>query len=148
MLASMQATVDTARCLGEFLRFLIQSAGNDFLRAVEEAELSLTQLKAMHVLAADEELSLNGLAGRLGGLSLPTLSRAVEGLVKRGYVTRTEDAADRRIKRLRLTAKGRRTLDRLIEIRAAELEAVLGELSEEERDGLARALAPILERRS
>ena len=144
----MQATADTARCLGEFLRFLIQSAGNDFLRAVEEAELSLTQLKAMHVLAADEELSLNGLAGRLGGLSLPTLSRAVEGLVKRGYVNRTEDAADRRIKRLRLTTRGRSTLDRLIEIRAAELEAVLGELSDEERDGLARALAPILERRS
>jgi DNA-binding MarR family transcriptional regulator len=144
----VQATVDTARCLGEFLRFLIQSAGNDFLRAVEEAELSLTQLKGMHVLAADDELSLNGLAERLGGLSLPTLSRSVEGLVKRGYVSRTEDAADRRVKRLRLTAKGRRTLDRLIEIRAAELEAVLGELSDEERDDLARALSPILERRA
>jgi DNA-binding MarR family transcriptional regulator len=145
----MQSTADTARCLGEFLRFLTQSAGNDFLRAVEEAELSLTQLKAMHVLAAsDEELSLNGLSERLGGLSLPTLSRAVDALVQRGYVRRAENETDRRMKRLRLTAKGRRTIDRLIEIRAREFEAVLETLTEDERDRLARALEPILERRA
>ena len=145
----MQVTSDTARCLGEFLRFLTQSAGNEFVQAVEEAGLSLTQLKAMHVLAAaDEDLSLNGLAERLGGLSLPTLSRAIEALVQRGYVKRAEDADDRRIKRLRLTAKGRKTIDRLIQIRAAEFEAVLETLTDEERDRLARALEPILERRA
>jgi DNA-binding MarR family transcriptional regulator len=144
----MQATADTARCLGEFLRFLIQSAGNDFLRAVEEEELSLTQLKAMHVLGSENELSLNGLAERLGGLSLPTLSRAVEALVQRDYVSRTEDSADRRVKRLGLTRKGRRTIDRLIEIRAAEFEAVLETLTEDERVRLARALESILERRA
>jgi DNA-binding MarR family transcriptional regulator len=145
----MQVTADTARCLGEFLRFLIQSAGNEFLRVVEEENLSLTQLKTMHVLGAgDGELSLNGLAERLGGLSLPTLSRAVEALVQRGYVSRSEDANDRRVKRLRLTPKGRRTIDRLIEIRAAEFEAVLETLTESERERLARALEPILERRA
>lgn len=145
----MQSTADTARCLGEFLRFLIQSSRNDFVRAVEEAELSLTQLKAMHVLAgADEELSLNGLAERLGGLSLPTLSRAIDALVQRGYVRRTEDAEDRRVKRLGLTAKGQKTIDRLIEIRARELEAVLETLTDDERDRLAAALEPILERRA
>jgi DNA-binding MarR family transcriptional regulator len=143
----MQATAATARCLGEFLRFLIQSAGNDFLRAVEEAELSLTQLKAMHVLAATEApLSLNGLAERLGGLSLPTLSRAVEVLVQRGYVTRSEDPADRRVKRLELTGKGRKTIDNLIEIRAREFETVLETLTEDERERLADALQPILEK--
>ena len=143
----MQVTTDTARQLGEFLRFLIQSAGNDFLRAVEDEELSLTQLKSMHVLgAADEELSLNGLAERLGGLSLPTLSRAIEALVRRGYVSRAEDSDDRRVKRLRLTPKGRRTIERLIAIRAAEFEAVLETLTDSERDRLARAIAPIVER--
>jgi DNA-binding MarR family transcriptional regulator len=145
----MQATADTARCLGEFIRFLTQSAGNQFVQAVEEAGLSLTQLKSMHVLAsADEDLSTGGLAERLGGLSLPTLSRSVDSLVQRGYVKRAEDAEDRRIKRLRLTAKGRKTIDRLVEIRAAELEAGLETLTDEERERLARALEPILARRA
>ena len=145
----MQVSTDTARCLAEFLRFLTQSAGNDFVRAVEEEQLSLTQLKAMHVIGgSDEALSLNGLAERLGGLSLPTLSRAVDSLVQRGHVTRTEDASDRRVKRLRLTAKGRRTIERLMEIRVAELHTALETLTDEERDRLARALEPILERRA
>ena len=145
----MQATADTARCLGEFIRFLTQSAGNQFVQAVEEAGLSLTQLKAMHVLAgADEDLSTGGLADRLGGLSLPTLSRAVDSLVQRGYVKRAEDTEDRRIKRLRLTAKGHKTIDRLIAIRAAELEAGLEALTDDEREQLARALEPILARRA
>ena len=145
----MQATADTARCLGEFLRFLTQSAGNEFVQAVEDAGLSLTQLKAMHVLAgSDEQLSLNGLSERLGGLSLPTLSRAVDALVQRGYVRRAEDAADRRVKRLSLTAKGRRTIERLIEIRVGEFETVLETLTDDERERLAHALEPILERRA
>ena len=145
----MQATADTARCLGEFLRFLTQSAGNEFVQAVEDAGLSLTQLKSMHVLAgSDEELSLNGLAERLGGLSLPTLSRAVDALVQRGYVRRAEDTADRRVKRVSLTAKGRKTIDRLIEIRVGEFESVLETLTDAERERLARALEPILERRA
>lgn len=144
----MQATV-TAERLAEFLRFLIASAGNDFLRVVEEEDLSLTQLKAMHVLAAaDEPLSLNGLAERLGGLSLPTMSRAIEALVRRGFVSRTEDEADRRVKRIDLTARGRKTLDRLIAIRVGEFSAVLDTLSEDERERLAGALEPILERRT
>lgn len=142
----MQTTA-TAERLAEFLRFLIQSAGNDFLRAVEEEDLSLTQLKSMHVLAAaDDALSLNGLAERLGGLSLPTLSRAIEALVQRGFVSRTEDDADRRVKRLRLTAKGRRTIERLVTIRAEEFCAVLDTLTDDEREGLADAIQPILER--
>jgi len=145
----MQATADTARSLNEFLRFLTESAGSEFIQAVEEAGLSLTQLKAMHVLAAaDEDLSLNGLSEQLGGLSLPTLSRAIDALAQRGYVKREEDAEDRRIKRLRLTAKGRKTIDRLIDIRVAVLEKVLETLTDEERDRLARALEPILDRRA
>lgn len=145
----MQATADTARCLGEFLRFLTQSAGNGFVQAVEDAGLSLTQLKAMHAMAAsDEELSLNGLADQLGGLSLPTLSRSVDALVQRGHVRRAEDTTDRRVKRLSLTAKGRRTIERLMDIRARDFEAVLETLTDDERQRLARALEPIMERRA
>jgi len=145
----MQATADTARCLGEFLRFLTQSAGNGFVQAVEDAGLSLTQLKAMHVMAgSEEELSLNGLSEQLGGLSLPTLSRSVDALVQRGYVRRAEDSTDRRVKRLSLTAKGQRTIEHLMEIRARDFEAALETLTDEERERLAHALDTILEKRA
>jgi DNA-binding MarR family transcriptional regulator len=72
----------------------------------------------------------------------------VDALVQRGYVRRAEDSSDRRVKRLSLTAKGRRTIERLMEIRARDFEAALETLTDDERERLARALEPILERRA
>ena len=144
----MQATAGaTASKLAAFARLLSESASNDSLGGVEDAGLSPTQLKAMHAIGgAGHDLSLKAVAERLGGLSVPTVSRAVDGLVQRGFATRTEDPGDRRVKRLRLTARGRRTIERLVELRAAELEAVLATLEDGERERLASALDPILRR--
>ena len=65
-----------------------------------------------------------------------------------GYVRRAEDSADRRVKRLSLTAKGRKTIEHLVEIRARDFERALETLTDDERERLARALEPILERRA
>ena len=62
------------------------------------------------------------------GLSLPGMSRAVDGLDKRGMVKRAEDPTDRRAKRVTLTAKGRRTMEGLMELRLAGLRAFVTEL--------------------
>ena len=44
------------------------------------------------------------------GVSLPTMSKSVEMLVRRGWVERWVDAADRRQTLVRLTGRGRRIL--------------------------------------
>jgi DNA-binding MarR family transcriptional regulator len=113
---------------------------------VGELELSLTQLRALHVLAYDvEQTSLKDLADRLG-LSLPTVSRSVDGLVQRGLVTRAEDAADRRMKQVRATPSAPELLERLTELRLAGIEAFVATLAPRERTRLAAALAPLAER--
>ena len=55
----------------------------------EELDLTLTQVKALTALSADE-LTVKDLAERLG-LSLPGASRAVDALVERGLLGRRED---------------------------------------------------------
>jgi DNA-binding MarR family transcriptional regulator len=128
------------------LKFLLHGHGGEYVRAVGELELSLTQLRALHVLAYDaEQLSLKELADRLG-LSLPAVSRSIEGLVQRGLVTRAEDAADRRMKQVRATAAAPELLDRLTELRLAGIEQFVSTLSARERSKLAAALAPLAER--
>ena len=108
----------------------------------------MTQMKTLGMLDdCVNEVSVKELSERLG-LSLPATSRTVDGLLRRGLLSRHEDTEDRRIKRLRLTAKGHKTIDRLIAIRAAELEAGLEALTDDEREQLARALEPILARRA
>jgi DNA-binding MarR family transcriptional regulator len=62
------------------------------------------------------------------GVSLPTISKSVDMLVRRGWVERVVDDADRRQTLVRLTAGGRRVLAecrRRVELLLAEKLAVL-----------------------
>jgi DNA-binding MarR family transcriptional regulator len=125
---------------------LMRTSTPDFFRALSEHELTLTQVKMLHQLdEPDAELPLSELAEMLS-LSLPAVSRAIDGLQQRGYVERREDDHDRRVKRVSITAAGRRVLSRLMEIRLNMLERFAATLTDEERRDLATALAPIVER--
>jgi DNA-binding MarR family transcriptional regulator len=143
--ASKQATGtdELTSTLAAILTHLQAATGRDFFQAVDKLGLSLSQIKALRALVdADEPLSLGALGDELG-LSLPAVSRAVDGLVKREFVTRQEDPVDRRCKRLALTRKGRRTYAQLYALRVAGLREFVEELDEDERDALASGLAPI-----
>ena len=128
------------------LKFLLHGHGGEYVRAVGELELSLTQLRALHVLVYEvEQASLKDLADRLG-LSLPAVSRSIDGLVQRGLVTRAEDEEDRRMKQVRATASAPELLERLTELRLAGIESFVATLAPRERARLAAALAPLAER--
>ncbi|HEY2637073.1 MAG TPA: MarR family transcriptional regulator, partial [Solirubrobacteraceae bacterium] len=73
-------------------------------------------------------------------------SRAVDALYRDGLVSRREDEADRRVKRIALTSAGDAVLDRLGAARRDALTRFASRLTGDERDGLARALAPVLTR--
>jgi DNA-binding MarR family transcriptional regulator len=139
-------TRELARQLAGFFRYATHVNLGDLLPEITELELSFTQLKALSVLdQRDEELSVNLLAESLG-LSMAATSRMVEGLFKRGLVERGEDRLDRRVKRVRPTAAGRRTIEKVAAARVAGMERVLESFDEEQRDKLAAALEVILEK--
>jgi DNA-binding MarR family transcriptional regulator len=118
----------------------------DFLPEISELDLSLTQLKGLSVLDehVEEALSVKALSERLG-LSLAATSRSVDGLVKRKLIERDEDPDDRRVRRVRLTARGRRIVERLVEIRIAALERLVESFDDDQREKLADALDSIIE---
>ena len=79
-------------------------------------------------------------------VSLPAASRMVDDLVRRGFVERHEDRGDRRMKRVSITESGRAVIRRLNAARLNGLHQFTESLSPPERDGLASALAQILQR--
>ena len=123
----------------------MQTHGRDLIHLAHEFELSFSQLKALHYLHGQDDLSVKALGESLG-LSLAAISRAAEELVQRGLVDRTEDPADRRMKRLRLTDKGHALVLKMREVRMAGFEQFVGTLSPKESALLAKALEPILAR--
>lgn len=132
--------------LATFLRHLTTACDGPFLEAVSQQDLTLGQLKTMSLLAhAAHRLSVKDVAQQLG-ISLPSASRAIDPLVRRRLVARQEDAEDRRVKRLELTAKGDALVERLTAARVSSFERMLEELTESERRKLASALESILAR--
>jgi DNA-binding MarR family transcriptional regulator len=124
----------------------MQTHGRDVVQLAAEFELSFSQMKALNWLASDPDgVSVKALGEGLG-LSLAAMSRAAEGLVQRGLVDRTEDAEDRRYKRLCLTQSGKELVQKLREVRTAGLEVFVASLSAKEQAQLAKALEPIMAR--
>jgi DNA-binding MarR family transcriptional regulator len=132
--------------LGVLMKHLLASSSRDFFSAIEKAGLTFTQVKCLNLLAdAEEPFAQGGLSETLG-LSGPAISRAVDGLVQRGEVKRIEDPRDRRSKLLTVSARGRRSLDRLVAIRLAAIKRFVAELTAEEREALSAGIAPIARR--
>jgi len=135
-----------SRDLGLIVRHLLWSTNREFFTSLQEAGISFSQLKCLGLLSeADAPLSLGGLSEETG-LSLPAISRGIDGLVQRGEVKRTEDPSDRRSKLLTVTARGRATYERLASVRAAGVQRFVEGLEPDERDALGAALHPIVER--
>jgi DNA-binding MarR family transcriptional regulator len=75
---------------------------------INDLDLSLTHLATLYVLQ-QEALTVNRVAEAVG-LSVSQASRVVDHLVGHDLVTRTEDARDRRAKRVAISPAGRQLL--------------------------------------
>ena len=147
LLACVQAITKTTvgRDLGLLLKHLLSSTNREFFAELQDAGISFSQLKCIGVLSnAEAPLSLGALSEELG-LSLPAVSRAVDGLVQRGAVKRQEDPSDRRSKLVSVSARGRAIYERVVRVRVAGVERFVEELEPDQRDALEAALGPIVE---
>jgi DNA-binding MarR family transcriptional regulator len=132
--------------LADFLRLAIRPGQDEALRLAAELDVSMSQLRALYLLDThDAEFAVHELAERIG-LSMGATSRALDRLVRAGLVSRTENDADRRAKRMAITAKGRRAMAGLASAKRAGLRSFIDGLEDGEREQLSRALAPVLAR--
>jgi DNA-binding MarR family transcriptional regulator len=128
---------------GELLRLwshLMRGSSQQMFVVLGELELSMTQMKTLSMLDdCLQEVSVKELSDLLG-LSLPATSRTVDGLLRRGFLSRHEDTEDRRIKRVRLTDDGRAVVQRIVTARLQGLEAYASTLSDDQRGQLMAVL--------
>ena len=76
---------------------------------INDLDLSLTHLATLYVLRQQEALTVNQVAATVG-ISVSQASRVVDHLVGHDLVSRTEDARDRRAKRVTISPGGRQLL--------------------------------------
>lgn len=139
----------TAAKLSALLRHLFLYDRGNQLRVIEDSGLSMTQCKALLELGglgqAAEPKQVSDLAETFG-VSVPSMSRAVDALVKGRLATRVEDAEDRRVRRVEITAKGKELVDTLLVVRQAGMESFVATLSAAQRRKLDAAVDSLMDR--
>lgn len=141
---------DTAARLSALVRHVFLYDRGNQLRAIEEVGLSITQVKALLELGGLGHLEthswqVSDLAA-VFGVSVPSMSRAVDGLVKAELATRVEDPSDRRVRRVEITAKGKELVDRFVTVRQAGIEAFVATLTAAQRRKLDAAVDALMDR--
>ena len=126
--------------IGQFRRAVIPEVLTGMLRRMGDDDPNLPQVATLYVLDVGATPTVSELAEKLGR-STSVTSRLVDHLVKRGWVDRAEDAADRRAKRVRITSAGRSFLREFEGVRAQAQRDVMQYLTEDEQRRVSEAMA-------
>jgi DNA-binding MarR family transcriptional regulator len=141
-----QSVEALAADLTAVIAYVQKHCSADLFEAVGAIELSLTQIKLLHLLDAGADKLTLKQGAELVGVSLPAASRLVDDLVQRGLLARHEDAEDRRMKRISLTDAGRSVVHQLHAARLSGLKQFVESLTDDEQRALADAVTKLLAR--
>ena len=114
-------TAQLSELLGMFMIDILRCDTADMLRLLKREDLSMPRIAALNVVEQQGAASISQICAYLG-LSLGNTSILIDKLVCHDFVTRVEDASDRRHKLVRLTAKGQALIQ---ELRAARVNSVV-----------------------
>ncbi len=109
------------------------------MRRHRTADLSVPQFRTLAFIDRKVDASLSDVAEHIG-LTLPSMSKIVDGLVVRKLVTRRTHATDRRRLMLALTTRGQTALQTSREATRACLAKDLAGLTERQRETIAQAM--------
>jgi DNA-binding MarR family transcriptional regulator len=103
------------------------------------ADVSAHQASILDHLDEVDPMSMTGLAGHMG-VTVATMSLAIDRLERRGYVTRSRDPRDRRRVLLRVTHAGVGVREAKSVLDPVRVEQVLGQLSPADRAAALKGL--------
>ncbi len=138
------AATDTGDLVYGLMRAVMLTPEDDHFRVIEENDLTVSQVRAIVMLACSDPEPLAGgrIAARIGA-SPAAVSRALEGLVQKGFVTRRESEEDRRVRLFTITDPGRELAGDLVALRRAQIDNFLDTLDPAQRDAVGEALSPL-----
>ena len=138
----MPATEDAKAILNK-LRQLVRALRTFERQAQSRYGLGAAQMFILHVLAHEDDLSLNELADRTA-TDQSSASLAVGRLVEEGHVQRVTSKEDRRQVRLSLTKKGRALVRRAPPAAQERILESVSEMTPTERKQLVRLLDKLM----
>jgi len=139
-----------ARSLSEFserVNEIMPVMSREFLRHQTaeffKARLTMPQFIVLDILHRQNESRMTDLA-RFMYVTTAAVTGIVDKLVKSGYVKRASDPKDRRIIKVRLTAKGDSVVEKMLDHRKKIMMKIFGIITGEEREAYLKILEHIV----
>lgn len=121
---------------------LLTKEGDRVLRPLGLSDSQFNVLALLRFQSEDGSLDQTTL-GRMLVVNRSNVTGLVDRMEKAGWVVRASDGNDRRVKRVCLTPEGRRLAESADRKYMARVHAVMGALSEKERETLAKVLEKV-----
>ena len=135
-------SVQLTEILRQWVDVLSTRSMHAWTRYVKASGLSMPQFGILMNLNYRHTCGVSDIGERMD-ISAAAASQLVEKLVQGGLVERTEDPTDRRAKLLTLTDKGHNLIESGLEARSIWVDEFIAELSPEEYETVAAALASL-----
>lgn len=117
-------------------------------KAIKDNTRQSLSINEMHLLEAIERAEggrpISGLAPELG-ISLPSVTVAVNKLLKKGYVSKLRSDKDRRIVLVSLTRKGRKTVAAHGYFHEQMIRSIVSVLTRDEKSALEKGMQKLIE---
>ncbi len=135
-----------AQCARQVLEAvpLVMRAIRREMRRQRKPGLSVPQFRILVMVNRNQGASLSEVAEHVG-LTLPSVSKMVDGLVVRDLLTRATDPGDRRRLTLSLTPAGQTSMQTAYAATQAYLAGRLATLAASEREALMQAMAALVD---
>ena len=133
-----------SEALRKWIEVFTNRSMRDTMQFWKESGLSMPQISTMMRLHYRGSCGISEMGNHLG-VTNAAASQMVDRLVHLGYLERTEDQTDRRVKQLTLTSKGNALIQKSLEARRRWLENLVEALTPKQQAEITSALVLLTE---
>ena len=135
----MSASTEFSQALLTWSETVMRQSLHDMIRYSKSNGLTMPQLSTLYHLHQADECGVSHVGEHLG-VTIAAASQMIDRLVQQGYIERTEDPNDRRVKQLKLTSKGAGIVQGGILVRRKWMENLSKILTLDEQESIIEAL--------
>jgi DNA-binding MarR family transcriptional regulator len=135
----MKSTDPFINTLHECIEMIMRRSMRSFFQYAKGTGLSMPQIGTLLHLTKGGTIGISNISDDLG-VSNAATSQMLDRLVVQGLILRSEDPNDRRVKKIVLTEKGRKTVTESLHMRQAWLEELARVLAPEEKEQISAAI--------
>lgn len=131
--------------IGYHLRVVSNAVSQSFARKLLASDVTVAEWVILREMYAGDEKTSPSIIAELTGLTRGAVSKLIDRLLQKGFVTRTESAGDRRYQEIKLTASAIKLVPKLASIADENDENFFSILSQSEKKSLINTLMKLAE---